>query len=603
MDVQFSGKALSKTVYTPVFNTPSTPQILKGYLGNLFKEHVVLAHPSLYEPLAEINEAEDSESKTRVDSLRKRVQEAYKYANGDIADGKWGLLVRLLRMPSIRGRARWLGSTIEAEKAVSSQGWINARSEGEWFEWERKWKEEQQLKKKVKSWQQRVNLVSIEHVDADLPSEESDGTKVNRSSKGKAKATGPTNAVTERSNVFEIESTSLSVNASASKAAAKLGFPVVKRSSLATMGKPKPTRDITKNSGLSNSQSSPIVHNNNVAEQRSDPPEISSSPIFRPPRRGIADISEESFLPPSFQDSKLQTSTPNKPGGRRKPSPIPEVPPSSPLSSPPNTRTYGRQRATPPSSSSLSQLPSTPTRNPTTTKRLRSRSPAGNHALKKARTMPPLTSSSGPLPPSTPPPAPAVEKGGAVITPKRPGQLPTLTELLASAKQAKIAKLASSKRIERMISGPPVPPPTDSRAGEARKEKERSQAREEQRLQDKGKERMDAGGISFPTTNSTWDALKEKLNTNLYEAASPAKSLSSLAASDSGSDDEDEDYMNIDMDLTHGEGFNPPLASTQAQGKSLMGYNSQFDVDGTVDAVIYAFGSDECLRHKVVCEN
>lgn len=136
-----------------------------------------------------------------------------------------------------------------------------------------------------------------------------------------------------------------------------------------------------------------------------------------------------------------------------------------------------------------------------------------------------------------------------------------------------------------MISGPPVPPPTDSRAGEARKEKERSQAREEQRLQDKGKERMDAGGISFPTTNSTWDALKEKLNTNLYEAASPAKSLSSLAASDSGSDDGDEDYMNIDMDLTHGEGFNPPLASTQAQGKSLMGYNSQFDVDGTVDAV------------------
>lgn len=300
MDVQFSGKALSKTVYTPVFNTPSTPQILKGYLGNLFKEHVVLAHPSLYEPLAEINEAEDSESKTRVDSLRKRVQEAYKYANGDIADGKWGLLVRLLRMPSIRGRARWLGSTIEAEKAVSSQGWINARSEGEWFEWERKWKEEQQLKKKVKSWQQRVNLVSIEHVDADLPSEESDGTKVNRSSKGKAKATGPTNAVTERSNVFEIESTSLSVNASASKAAAKLGFPVVKRSSLATMGKPKPTRDITKNSGLSNSQSSPIVHNNNVAEQRSDPPEISSSPIFRPPRRGIADISEEVRVKPSF---------------------------------------------------------------------------------------------------------------------------------------------------------------------------------------------------------------------------------------------------------------------------------------------------------------
>ena len=99
--------------------------------------------------------------------------------------------------------------------------------------------------------------------------------------------------------------------------------------------------------------------------------------------------------------------------------------------------------------------------------------------------------------------------------------------------------------------------------------------------------------ILFPARKNT---IRAKLNTNLYEAASPAKSLSSLAASDSGSDNA-EDRMNIDMDLTHGDPFDPPLASTQAQGKGKgkgsakdrsfgwMGYNSQFDVDGKVDEV------------------
>lgn len=107
---------------------------------------------------------------------------------------------------------------------------------------------------------------------------------------------------------------------------------------------------------------------------------------------------------------------------------------------------------------------------------------------------------------------------------------------------------------------------------------------------------MDVGNTSFRAAHSDWDAINAKLNTNLYEAASPAKSLSSLAASDSESDD-DENGINIDMDITQGDGFDPPLASTQAQGNGRgtrsvkngsfgwTGYNSQFDVDGKVDAV------------------
>jgi hypothetical protein len=308
MAVQFSGKVLKKTGYTPVFSTPSTPEILKGYLGYLSGEHVVLAHamseipPSL---LFEGDEVEDLERKTRVDALRKRVQEAYKYANGDTADGKWSFLVQLLRMPGIKGRARWIGSTIETKQAVSNDGWINAETEGEWFEWERRWKEEELLKRKVESWQQKVDPLSI---DTNSPSDELDGTKVDRtrvSSKGKTKAGGPVEGVTDG---LEIESaiSKSSVKAPAPKAAASLGFPVVKRSSFATVGKPKPARDVSKNVGSSDSQSSPMVHNNGV-EQRLEPREAldsSSSPADRPPRRGIADVSEQVSLirPPSLYD-------------------------------------------------------------------------------------------------------------------------------------------------------------------------------------------------------------------------------------------------------------------------------------------------------------
>lgn len=306
MAAQHSENVLNKTVYTPVFNTPSTPEKLKGYLGHLSREHVVLAHimtkipPSTCEPLAEGNEVEDLERKARIDTLCKRVQEAYKYAKGDAADGKWGHLVRLLRMPGIKGRARWIGSTIDAKQAVSNEGWINARTEGEWFEWERKWKEEERLKQKVESWQQKVDPLSIEPPATNSPSDESYETKVNRthgSSKGKAKALGPTNAVNDETDGLAIEPaiTKSIVKAPAPKATTALGFPVVKRSSLATMGKPKPAQNVRKNAGPSNSKSLPVVHNN-AAERRlglEEAPESSSSPIDPPPPRGIADISEQ----------------------------------------------------------------------------------------------------------------------------------------------------------------------------------------------------------------------------------------------------------------------------------------------------------------------
>jgi hypothetical protein len=225
-----TSKVSAKTVYTPVFDTPHTPATLKGYLGNLSKEHVILAHtmtkmpPSLCGSLAE---EEDPERKARVEALCKRVQEAYKHANGDPADGKWGLLAQILRMPGVKGRARWIGSTIEAKKAVSNHGWINAQSESEWCEWERGWRQEEHSRAKVESWKQKM---PFEHV-ANSSLDGSDGTSaIQPASKVKAAD------VADRSGLLGAQKSDPSVRAP--KAVAALGFPVVKRSSLATMGKP-----------------------------------------------------------------------------------------------------------------------------------------------------------------------------------------------------------------------------------------------------------------------------------------------------------------------------------------------------------------------------
>jgi hypothetical protein len=200
--------------------------------------------------------------------------------------------------------------------------------------------------------------------------------------------------------------------------------------------------------------------------------------------------------------------------------------------------------------------------------------------------MPPLTRSDET-------PATIEQDVAAAVAPKRPGQLPTLTELLASEKKAKIAKTASPKGKQRKISDTRPPPPADLDVGDPQEEeRDGGHVREQQHSREKGEQWIDEGHVPFSTAHHTWDTINDKLNTNLYEAASPAKSLSSLAASDSDSDGDD-DLMNIDMDLTRGGGFNPPLASTQAPGTDLakdgslgwMGYNSQFDVDGKVDAV------------------
>lgn len=200
--------------------------------------------------------------------------------------------------------------------------------------------------------------------------------------------------------------------------------------------------------------------------------------------------------------------------------------------------------------------------------------------------MPPLPSSGGMCPPSTPQ-LPATDDPASspmVVTPKRPGQLPTLKELLASSKKA---KLSPKKRAN-------APPAVNLDKG---KEKETSIERETPKEEKTKDDHETFPHLPFQDPFLLEDPFTGCLAVGLgYDAASPTKSLSSLAESDS---DSDEGGLNMNFMNDIDDGFDPPFTSTQAQGKDVssglgmpqgggfgwMGYSSQFDVNGKVDQV------------------
>ena len=294
----------------------------------------------------------------------------------------------------------------------------------------------------------------------------------------------------------------------------------------------------------------------------------------------------QSFLPPSFPSSQIITSTPNaKPisSDKHKPEPIPftaspiDSPVSPPLPSPHATKVYGRREnftslSAIPSSLPLPPIPTTPTRNRDDTINDNSKRPlyTPDRAVKRARTMPSLDSSPAAAGFGVPQDVPLL------TTPKRQN-LPTLTELLASAKKGK--KHQSPKSVK--------PKSTDVDSST----KPTSDLRFPSPLED-NPYMLDPYAISVN-------------HSKLDPDFSPTKSLSSLAGSDSEDEDDELKHRVLGLDLSpNPSSFNPYATSTQHQhypyegdnghvftkaGEVLSlgfsGYNSQFDVAGQVDKV------------------
>ncbi|KAG5340447.1 hypothetical protein C0989_001590 [Termitomyces sp. Mn162] len=570
-EVQAIPRATSpKTLYTPIFYaTPSSSSsgpevpirpIPKVYLERMSKQHIALATKVQEVPPSRPASPDSGERSTaRVDALRQRVQEAFKYASGDPADGKWSSVAQLLRL-NVTRRRRWLNTTTDGKTAESSSGWINAETEEEWEEWEAKWAEEDRVKKKVQNWQR----------DIEVPVE-----------------SAPVVSISQQKKIQRVP-TEHNVLAKEKRATSSLGFPVVKRSSLSVVGKPKCSIKVSANAAAAPSSlsSKPLPR---------APDEAPLDPSSSQPPRPIQDLSESSFLPPSF--SQIDTSTPNnKSKKRHKPEPIVFAPPSesSPLPTPPSIRTHNHQRTI----STLSERPSSPMQNSLQASRLieaqrekRARSVTPPQVSKKARVQErsPIRT---PARPSTL--SAVVAPITPTVTPQR-ARLPRLTDLIASSKR-KLRNTSSEviratehklKPVDVRVHAPPLEVKPLSEEGKkdevAVEVLEPEGGLETEQADDLLPTNIDGmpTGMYYyitPLTNDEDPEYRDRSSAyNLI--ASPARSLSSLAASDSDSESED----------GHASRFDPPFTSTQVDGKDKtlgwLGYNSQFDVDGNVDLV------------------
>ncbi|KAJ7903695.1 hypothetical protein B0H14DRAFT_2665986 [Mycena olivaceomarginata] len=305
-----------------------------------------------------------------------------------------------------------------------------------------------------------------------------------------------------------------------------------------------------------------------------------SATSSRPPNsrtRVIAEV-QEALFPPSFP-SNLNTSTPVT---RQKPSPIELVPSSSPILSPP-TKHIDLPGPSKPTTSSSSTPFSSPTKNPrvygrprpleSPLKRARSSSPTPNTAAKKLRTDP-SPPASGSAPAASPPSKKPASK--MPYTPPR-NTLPKLQDLIAASAQKQKSKAKSkekgkAKAKPALSSNPPSKSPEEAR----------STSRSSEELRQRGTEtRIGAAVIN-------WDATLEKMNANHTgaAAASPTKSLSSIA--DSNSLESPQEPNSMDMpDFSNGAPFDPIGASTQPMG--MLGSESM----GTTERGARGFGQPD----------
>ena len=585
----------------------------EAYLVDLAKRREELARnvseipPSPPHPSQDEDEAMREE---RINSLRRRVDEAWTNADGNPADGKWVFLTHLLRMGVTSGRGgRWLGARADLKVPEPIEGWVNAETEAEWNEWEKKDRAERAVKEKVENWKRNVEPPAPPRSTAPIvnapvtkppPSKASDRTET----------TTKVPSVLEEAKGSQAKAKVSVVKATSNplKDAAPFGFSVVKKP---TQVKGKPTgsgkqkavdSDTGSGLGVKGSGQNPDVDDAQPLVSQRINPDVEVGPHAKdsgknsqalddqappPPNvRHISDVSElvslvnelfghvinlsttQSFLPPSFPSSVIQTSTPKPdakpPSKPRKPEPIPHVtsaPPTPvafllrpmpvfPPLSPRVTKTYGRHNSSPnqplEASASLPAIPLTPTRDTSTNANNKRAaleppaSPSDGRALKKTRTMPAVAlQAQTALPPSPhTPPRPVVQPNSSPpspmpVTPKKP-TIPTLTDLLASAKKGKGSPKRASTKPRSRVPDPPV----------ARKAPFPSIAP----YDEDNPYMLDPYAISAQGVD-----LDLPVDIDLQ---SPTKSLSSLAGSDS---EDDIDELDDPGDIS----FNPVATSTQ----------------------------------------
>ncbi|KAF7974243.1 hypothetical protein HWV62_13134 [Athelia sp. TMB] len=494
-------------------------------------------------------------TETRSELICRQVQAVIEQAGGNCSNGKWGQIPRLLTLSCTQGRWSYQEALRSERARAGTEGFVAPplilpATEEEWaeLELEHNAKLEQarqnaaQLGKdqplgskrdmaevllgngrppehailaRVREWQQELptadailpsppissppvlsqKLTSVENFEG--PSASQPRSK-SRSKARPANLPAKKHAPPARSTSKKPRPATVQV-----REKAQLGFPVVKRSSVTSVGS-KPSQE-RKEKGKEKEHSQPKEAA--IQERREEAVDVpggeavaAENIVDIPPARRtpqIHDVSEMSFLPPSFPPN-MQTSTPKPRGSSRKPDPIPNVEPpaSSPLSSPPRTQDYDGM---PPPQ----QSPVRPTKRARESILDTSISVPANvfrdiepgifipHAKKARLEDEPETVRQGTLKHIPPPTSNASRKSGSPAPPVKPAHidepvmpedaqaqprpgtpkqrgraLPTLTELLASSKQTPSSATKSAKPAARPFSFLPAkePPAADAPA-------------------------------------------------------------------------------------------------------------------------------------------
>ncbi|GJE88149.1 hypothetical protein PsYK624_042320 [Phanerochaete sordida] len=549
--------------YSDMTSTPIQPPPYANLLADLEAQRIALADldEELYPPSRPASPNFDA----RTNALKAKIQEAIQYAGYNPRSAKWKRVADLVKTaatsrqyvgaaPGVR-----VGEMVDVD--VGNYKFVLPETEEEWEQCEERWAKRFEkppapegrtskffpagaegqrpsartdVRDKVQAWQAKVvpapPSTSLNGSDADTPS--------TSSAKGKGKDT-------ERQHQ------------------SPLSFPVVKRHTAAPSGKDSPPAD--------KNDSTPAT---SVQQPDKGVPDRSG-----PSPKGIADLSEMEYIPPSFPQ-QLETSTPLPNAAKKaKPPPILRQFPSSPSSSPQLPNSLDLAVPPPASSSSPPQAP------PETAKRARPITPPSEAsqrsplAKRTKITTPPADPAPAPLaperpttppppasPPHTPPRPASSSKGlgnakGLPVprTPERgtPGQLPTLTDLLASSRRSRPRPRPPSRKLQSRTT---TPAPGGA----------------------------DADDDALPTL-----AGAPRTPSPAPTAASRARTLfSSPASGSSGSPQSVPSRARSPVSplFPHSGAFAPPFASTQAGGappasQSQVGYNSQFDVEGQVGMV------------------
>ncbi|TFK65175.1 hypothetical protein BDN72DRAFT_962726 [Pluteus cervinus] len=625
----------SKSLYTPIFYAPSSslaaasdgepPTQTSAYLRELGKLHVAIAgmtevppSPSSSpgplsgddDPHDVAGDVRDAERNSRVEKLKKRVQEAYEAADGEPANGKWTLVAQLLKLPLARGRYKYFTARADGRRPPTPErGWLNTSNEDQWMAWETKRLVEHRLYSRVDGWRNEIGDGLGLDVDDEEPvspgesktiafKRRSGGYSGSRHAsedvgKGKAKASPPVNA--------KPKPPARQSAAHDRKDPSPLGFAVVKKSSVNIATKPK--------SNAPNSTPKPIPEKATSPPRRPSPftggnPQPRSSLPSRAvePKlpKTIAQVPEMSFFPPSFPEH-LATSTPlgKADASRRKPSPIPAVPHSSPITTLPPTSQPQHQlemrlrsaaaHPQPHPQPQPQQLQGPPKKRKSAKRPYSSSSPQPRVA-KRARLTPPpepiaAFHSTGPLPlPLTTPSVSDELYAGrgvqAPITPQTHEEVPVIAaELIPSLKIGPPSRKKIKLSMKRMPGGTAALPnpvqPLAKPPSVAKPPAITSHAKPPSitiplipsPISDRhqmdfipGEYDLDLHPLHFPH-----DDLHLPVDIpNAFPPSPPAKSLSSLAQDDS---DDESPYIHSFLDdrdpnLTR-DGFNPPFASTQ----------------------------------------